>query len=177
MLSYSTLGSGEGPDVQKVADAVKIAKELRPNVKLDGPIQYDAAIDPAVAAVKVSSRSRGGRKEICLQAWRGRTHTQTHARTYTLSLSLSPPQVKGKSEVAGMATVFIFPDLNTGNNTYKAVQQATGAVAMGPIMQASQWLDLEGERLSRLQKGRGRGGGLFCAGFHRIRETRRRGRC
>ena len=95
MLSYSTLGSGAGPDVQKVADAVKIVKDLQPDLMVEGPIQYDAAIDPAVAKVKV----------------------------------------KGASDVAGRANVFVFPDLNTGNNTYKAVQQATGAVAMGPVMQ------------------------------------------
>lgn len=95
MLSYSTLGSGAGPDVQKVEEATKMVKEQRPDLLVEGPIQYDAAIDPAVAKVKV----------------------------------------KGKSEVAGQASVFIFPDLNTGNNTYKAVQQSTGAVAMGPVMQ------------------------------------------
>ncbi|GLC39613.1 hypothetical protein PLESTB_001956600 [Pleodorina starrii] len=95
MLSYSTLGSGSGPDVQKVEEAVALAKARRPDLKIEGPIQYDAAIDPKVAAVKVH----------------------------------------GGSEVAGKATVFIFPDLNTGNNTYKAVQQSSGAIAMGPIMQ------------------------------------------
>ncbi|KAG2432638.1 hypothetical protein HXX76_008978 [Chlamydomonas incerta] len=95
MLSYSTLGSGSGPDVQKVSEAVAIVKQRRPDIKVEGPIQYDAAIDPKVAAVKV----------------------------------------QGLSEVAGKATVFIFPDLNTGNNTYKAVQQSTGAIAMGPVMQ------------------------------------------
>lgn len=95
MLSYSTLGSGAGPDVKKVTDAVAIVKERRPDIPVEGPIQYDAAIDPTVAKVKV----------------------------------------KTPSEVAGKASVFIFPDLNTGNNTYKAVQQATGAVAMGPVMQ------------------------------------------
>ncbi|KIY92218.1 phosphate acetyltransferase [Monoraphidium neglectum] len=68
---------------------------MRPDLKVEGPIQYDAAIDPKVAAVKI----------------------KTH------------------SEVAGRANVFVFPDLNTGNNTYKAVQQATGAIAMGPVMQ------------------------------------------
>ena len=101
MLSYSTLGSGAGPDVQKVADAVKIVKDLQPDLMVEGPIQYDAAIDPAVAKVKV----------------------------------------KAASDVAGRANVFVFPDLNTGNNTYKAVQQATGAVAMGPVMQVrgGQW--------------------------------------
>ncbi|KXZ55429.1 hypothetical protein GPECTOR_3g8 [Gonium pectorale] len=95
MLSYSTLGSGSGPDVQKVSEAVALVKQRRPDIKVEGPIQYDAAIDPTVAAVKV----------------------------------------KGRSEVAGKATVFVFPDLNTGNNTYKAVQQSTGAIAMGPVMQ------------------------------------------
>ncbi|GIL76328.1 hypothetical protein Vretimale_5892 [Volvox reticuliferus] len=95
MLSYSTLGSGSGPDVEKVTEAVALVKSQRPDIKVEGPIQYDAAIDPAVAAVKV----------------------------------------KGGSEVAGKATVFVFPDLNTGNNTYKAVQQSTGAIAMGPVMQ------------------------------------------
>jgi len=78
-----------------VSDAVKIVKESNPALKVEGPIQYDAAIDPAVAAVKV----------------------------------------QGSSQVAGKATVFVFPDLNTGNNTYKAVQQASGAVAMGPVLQ------------------------------------------
>ncbi|GLC50353.1 hypothetical protein PLESTB_000369800 [Pleodorina starrii] len=95
MLSYSTLGSGAGPDVEVVTEAVSLVKARRPDIKVEGPIQYDAAIDPAVAAVKI----------------------------------------KGGSEVAGKATVFIFPDLNTGNNTYKAVQQSTGAIAMGPVMQ------------------------------------------
>ncbi|EFJ49262.1 phosphate acetyltransferase [Volvox carteri f. nagariensis] len=95
MLSYSTLGSGSGPDVEKVTEAVALVKSRRPDILVEGPIQYDAAIDPAVAAVKV----------------------------------------KGGSEVAGKATVFVFPDLNTGNNTYKAVQQSTGAIAMGPVMQ------------------------------------------
>lgn len=95
MLSYSTLGSGAGPDVQKVTDAVKLVHESRPDLMVEGPLQYDAAIDPAVASVKI----------------------------------------KTESQVAGRASVFIFPDLNTGNNTYKAVQQATGAIAMGPVMQ------------------------------------------
>lgn len=95
MLSYSTMGSGAGPDVQKVTDAVKLVKESRPDLMVEGPLQYDAAIDPTVASVKI----------------------------------------KTASEVAGRATVFVFPDLNTGNNTYKAVQQATGAIAMGPVMQ------------------------------------------
>lgn len=68
-------------------------RQRRPDIKVEGPIQYDAAANPSVAATKV----------------------------------------KGPSEVAGRATVFIFPDLNTGNNTYKAVQQSTGAIAMGPV--------------------------------------------
>uniref|UniRef100_A0A7R9VD69 Phosphate acetyl/butaryl transferase domain-containing protein n=1 Tax=Chlamydomonas euryale TaxID=1486919 RepID=A0A7R9VD69_9CHLO len=95
MRCHTNALPGEGPDVQLVTEAVRLAKQLRPNEKLEGPIQYDAAIDPTVAAVKV----------------------------------------KTPSQVAGKANVFIFPDLNTGNNTYKAVQQATGAVAMGPVMQ------------------------------------------
>lgn len=95
MLSYSTLGSGSGPQVEKVTEAVRLAKEMRPDLKLTGPIQYDAATNERIAAVKV----------------------------------------KAGSDVAGKATVLVFPDLNTGNNTYKAVQQASGAVAMGPLMQ------------------------------------------
>eukprot|EP00775_Hariotina_reticulata_P002839 gene2839-3132_t len=91
MLSYSTMGSGAGPDVQKVTDAVKLVKEARPDLMVEGPLQYDAAIDPAVASVKI----------------------KTH------------------SEVAGKANVFIFPDLNTGNNTYKAVQQVGIVEAFG----------------------------------------------
>lgn len=95
MLSYSTLGSGSGPQVDKVIEATKLAKERRPDLMIEGPIQYDAAVDPAIAAQKI----------------------------------------KGENPVAGHATVCIFPDLNTGNNTYKAVQQSTGAVAVGPLMQ------------------------------------------
>ena len=94
MLSYSTGESGKGADVEKVREATQIAKRLRPDLKLEGPIQYDAAVDPDVAKVKM-------------------------------------PQ----SEVAGRATVFIFPDLNTGNNTYKAVQRSASAVAIGPVLQ------------------------------------------
>jgi phosphate acetyltransferase len=94
MLSYSTGDSGQGEAVEKVREAVGIAKQLRPELKLDGPIQYDAAVDPDVARTKLS-----------------------------------------KSEVAGQASVLIFPDLNTGNNTYKAVQRSSGAVAIGPILQ------------------------------------------
>jgi len=94
MLSYSTGESGKGADVDKVREATKIAKQRRPDLKIEGPIQYDAAIEPSVAKKKM-------------------------------------PQ----SEVAGRATVFIFPDLNTGNNTYKAVQRAANAIAIGPILQ------------------------------------------
>jgi len=95
MLSYSTLGSGAGPAVDKVAAATALVKENRPDLLVEGPIQYDAAMDPVIAAQKV----------------------------------------KGENQVAGHATVCIFPDLNTGNNTYKAVQQSTGAMALGPLMQ------------------------------------------
>ncbi len=94
MLSYSSGSSGAGADVELVRKAVEIAHRRRPDLKLDGPMQYDAAIDPTVAAKKMPD-----------------------------------------SEVAGRATVFIFPDLNTGNNTYKAVQRSSGAVAIGPVLQ------------------------------------------
>jgi phosphate acetyltransferase len=94
MLSYSTGASGKGTDVERVREAVAIAHRLRPDLKLDGPIQYDAAIDDSVGRSKMPD-----------------------------------------SEVAGHATVFIFPDLNTGNNTYKAVQRSAGAVAIGPVLQ------------------------------------------
>ncbi|HEX2771092.1 MAG TPA: phosphate acetyltransferase [Micromonosporaceae bacterium] len=94
MLSYSTGRSGAGVEVEKVAAATKLVRERRPELLVEGPIQYDAAIDPAVAATKLP-----------------------------------------ESPVAGRATVFIFPDLNTGNNTYKAVQRSAGAVAVGPVMQ------------------------------------------
>ncbi len=94
MLSYSTGQSGKGKDVDKVREATKIVKQRRPDLLVDGPIQYDAAIDPVVAKTKMPN-----------------------------------------SRVAGRATVFIFPDLNTGNNTYKAVQRSSGAVAIGPILQ------------------------------------------
>ncbi|MFC0005916.1 phosphate acetyltransferase [Micromonospora siamensis] len=94
MLSYSTGDSGAGVDVEKVAAATKLVRERRPDLLVEGPIQYDAAIDPQVAATKLP-----------------------------------------ESAVAGRATVFIFPDLNTGNNTYKAVQRSAGAVAVGPVMQ------------------------------------------
>ncbi|MBW2708052.1 MAG: phosphate acetyltransferase [Deltaproteobacteria bacterium] len=94
MLSYASGTSGAGADVEQVRQAVGIAKKRRPDLRIDGPIQYDAAIDATVASKKMPD-----------------------------------------SEVAGKATIFIFPDLNTGNNTYKAVQRASGAVAIGPILQ------------------------------------------
>jgi phosphate acetyltransferase len=94
MLSYSTGGSGAGVGVEKVAAATDLARQRRPDLLIEGPIQYDAAIDPTVAATKAP----GG-------------------------------------AVAGRATVFIFPDLNTGNNTYKAVQRSAGAIAVGPVIQ------------------------------------------
>jgi phosphate acetyltransferase len=94
MLSYSTGVSGKGADVEKVRIGAQIAKEKRPDLLLEGPMQYDAAIEPSVAKTKMPD-----------------------------------------SEVAGRATVFIFPDLNTGNNTYKAVQRSSGAVAIGPVLQ------------------------------------------
>lgn len=94
MLSYSTGSSGAGADVEKVAEATRRVRERRPDLLIEGPIQYDAAIDPTVAATKLPG-----------------------------------------STVAGRATVFVFPDLNTGNNTYKAVQRSARAVAVGPVMQ------------------------------------------
>ncbi|MCO8120983.1 phosphate acetyltransferase [Stieleria sp. TO1_6] len=94
MLSYSTGLSGTGEDVETVKRATEIVRHLRPDLRVDGPIQYDAAVDPSVARTKMPD-----------------------------------------SDVAGRATVFIFPDLNTGNNTYKAVQRSAGAVAIGPILQ------------------------------------------
>jgi phosphate acetyltransferase len=94
LLSYSSGDSGKGEAVEKVKKAVEIAKQLEPDLKLEGPIQYDAAVDATVAAQKMPG-----------------------------------------SQVAGQATVLIFPDLNTGNNTYKAVQRETGAIAIGPILQ------------------------------------------
>ena len=94
MLSYSTGSSGTGADVDKVRAATEIVKERRPDLQVEGPIQYDAAVDPSVAASKLPN-----------------------------------------SAVAGKATVLIFPDLNTGNNTYKAVQRSAGAVAIGPVLQ------------------------------------------
>jgi len=94
MLSYSTGTSGTGADVEKVRAATDLVRERRPELSVEGPIQYDAAVDASVAQTKLP-----------------------------------------ESEVAGRATVFIFPDLNTGNNTYKAVQRSAGAVAIGPVLQ------------------------------------------
>lgn len=94
MLSYSSGESGQGEDVDRVRKATEILKNQRPDLKVEGPIQYDAAVDKEVGIKKIPG-----------------------------------------SEVAGYATVLIFPDLNTGNNTYKAVQRETGAVAIGPILQ------------------------------------------
>jgi phosphate acetyltransferase len=94
MLSYSTGESGTGADVDKVRAATALVRQREPNLSVEGPIQYDAAADIAVARAKLP-----------------------------------------ESSVAGRATVFIFPDLNTGNNTYKAVQRTAGAVAIGPILQ------------------------------------------
>ncbi|MGB8381917.1 MAG: phosphate acetyltransferase [Dermatophilaceae bacterium] len=94
MLSYSTGESGTGADVDKVRQATALVRERAPDIVVEGPIQYDAAVDAAVAATKLKD-----------------------------------------SPVAGKATVLIFPDLNTGNNTYKAVQRSAGAVAIGPVLQ------------------------------------------
>lgn len=94
LLSYSTGDSGKGEDVERVREAAMLAKGMEPDLPLEGPIQYDAAIDPETAKTKLPN-----------------------------------------SQVAGRATVFIFPDLNTGNNTYKAVQRASNAVAVGPVLQ------------------------------------------
>ncbi|MFI9601002.1 phosphate acetyltransferase [Streptomyces sp. NPDC004069] len=94
MLSYSTGTSGSGADVDKVREATDLVRLRRPDLMIEGPIQYDAAVEPSVAATKLPG-----------------------------------------SEVAGQATVLIFPDLNTGNNTYKAVQRSAGAIAVGPVLQ------------------------------------------
>ena len=94
MLSYSTGESGSGEDVDKVREATALVRERAPELLVEGPIQYDAAADAAVAKAKMPG-----------------------------------------SAVAGRATVFVFPDLNTGNNTYKAVQRSAGAIAMGPVLQ------------------------------------------
>ncbi|WP_298320538.1 phosphate acetyltransferase [uncultured Aquimarina sp.] len=94
MLSYSSGTSGKGEDVETVREATRIVKEKHPELKIEGPIQYDAAVDVRVGKSKLPD-----------------------------------------SEVAGQASVLIFPDLNTGNNTYKAVQRETGALAIGPMLQ------------------------------------------
>ena len=94
MLSYSSGTSGAGADVDKVRQATALVRQKRPDLKVEGPIQYDAAVDPLVGRQKLPG-----------------------------------------SEVAGQASVLIFPDLNTGNNTYKAVQRETGALAIGPVLQ------------------------------------------
>jgi len=94
MLSYSTGASGSGAGVDKVRAATELVREREPRLLVEGPIQYDAAVDPVVAATKMPD-----------------------------------------SRVAGRATVLIFPDLNTGNNTYKAVQRSAGAIAIGPVLQ------------------------------------------
>ncbi|MGB5242762.1 MAG: phosphate acetyltransferase [Lutimonas sp.] len=94
MLSYSSGDSGKGEDVNRVREATEIVKKKNPDLKIEGPIQYDAAVDMQVGKSKMPN-----------------------------------------SEVAGQATVLIFPDLNTGNNTYKAVQRETGALAIGPMLQ------------------------------------------
>lgn len=94
MLSYSSGSSGSGEEVEKVRTATAIIKEKRPDLLVEGPIQYDAAVDPVVGKSKMPN-----------------------------------------SPVAGQANVLIFPDLNTGNNTYKAVQRETGALAVGPMLQ------------------------------------------
>ena len=94
MLSYSSGASGKGDEVDKVRKATQIVREKRPDLKIEGPIQYDAAVDKIIGLSKMPN-----------------------------------------SEVAGQASVLIFPDLNTGNNTYKAVQRETGALAIGPMLQ------------------------------------------
>lgn len=94
MLSYSSGSSGKGDEVDKVRAATEIVRKKRPDLKIEGPIQYDAAVDMAIGKSKIPN-----------------------------------------SEVAGQASVLIFPDLNTGNNTYKAVQRETGALAIGPMLQ------------------------------------------
>ena len=94
MLSYSTGESGTGAGVERVRAATAMVRERAPELSVEGPIQYDAAVDVGVAATKLPN-----------------------------------------SAVAGRATVFVFPDLNTGNNTYKAVERSAGAVAIGPVLQ------------------------------------------
>jgi phosphate acetyltransferase len=94
MLSYSTGESGSGEQVETVRRATALVRERRPELKVEGPIQYDAAVDAQVAELKLPG-----------------------------------------SDVAGQATLFIFPDLDTGNVAYKAVQRSAGAIAIGPVLQ------------------------------------------
>ena len=94
MLSYSTGTSGSGPDVDVVVEATRLAREKAPELAIEGPIQFDAAVDEAVASKKLPG-----------------------------------------SEVAGKATVFVFPSLEAGNIGYKAVQRSSGALAVGPVLQ------------------------------------------
>jgi phosphate acetyltransferase len=94
MLSYSTGESGKGESVEGVRRATELVRERRPDLKVEGPIQYDAAVDAGVAELKLPG-----------------------------------------SEVAGRATVLVFPDLDTGNIAYKAVQRSAGAIALGPVLQ------------------------------------------
>jgi phosphate acetyltransferase len=94
MISYSTGESGSGVDVEKVRAATRLAKATRPDLLIDGPLQYDAAFMPDVAKAKAPG-----------------------------------------NPVAGRATVFIFPDLNTGNTTYKAVQRSANVISIGPMLQ------------------------------------------
>jgi phosphate acetyltransferase len=94
MISYSTGSSGSGSDVDKVREATRLARERRPDLAIDGPLQYDAATTMSVARTKLPD-----------------------------------------SAVAGHATVFVFPDLNTGNTTYKAVQRSAQVVSIGPMLQ------------------------------------------
>src|SRR5690606_14067009 len=94
MLSYSTGTSGSGAEVEKVRKATALVRRLRPDLLVEGPIQYDAAADETVARAKMPD-----------------------------------------SAVAGRATVFVVPNLDTGNNLYKAVQRSAGAVAVGPVLQ------------------------------------------
>lgn len=99
MMSYSTGESGKGEAVDKVRRATELVRDMRPDLKITGPIQYDAAVDASVARTKI-----------------GRGNSAV-------------------DEVAGRATVCIFPDLNTGNNTYKAVQRSAHTLAIGPVLQ------------------------------------------
>ena len=140
MLSYSTGTSGSGADVDKVREATELVRQRRPDLLVEGPIQYDAAVEPSVAATKLPD-----------------------------------------SEVAGRATVLIFPDLNTGNNTYKAVQRSAGAVAVGPgppgPAQAGERPVARRPGLRHHQHGRHHGHpGAAAERKHRVRAGRRFGR-